>query len=232
MVNYVAAGDPNLPADAVGGTDVWQCSITSGNAGSGFYAPSGGTTNMWDIYSYGTSAGTALMTYTFQGGTLNAGQSVSLLYAHNYAIAAGTQVGIQLLDASGNVQTEFVFLGGGPNGWAYADTGTGLATANEKATGKQYDANDPFTVKFTLTSSKTYTATASATATNTSSGAWSGTYTNPIAAIRVVNLGAGDGSDQYSNNLVVTNVPEPTSLAMLAGGGLLGGFLLRRRRNG
>lgn len=229
LVNYVAGGDPNQAPDTASGEDIWTCAFTGGS-GSGFYAPANSTTNMWDIYTYGNPAGTATMTYNFQGnGVLGAGQTVSLTYAHNFAINAGNMIGIQLLDAGSNVQTEFIFVGGGPNGFAYGDTSTGFAAGNLLPTGKQYDANDPFKVSFTITSTNTYSGTASATATNSSSGAWTGAYTNPITAIRVVNLQAGDTSDQYSNNLVVS-VPEPASLTMLALGGVAGGLMLRRRR--
>ena len=245
LVNYVASGDPNQAGDSNNSTaDVWQCAFPSNpqNAGSGFFAPANGTpgagTNDWVIYSYGDTTGAttptqgiAYQTYNFQGdGTLDPGQSVSLLYAHNTNINAG-KVGIQLLSATGAVQAEFVFIPGGT--FQYGDSGvTGFT--NEPATGKQYDPNDPFTVTFTLNSSTSYSGTASATATNTSSGAWSGTYTSPIAAIRVVDIQGGNGSDQYSNDLTVTTapvapIPEPTSLALLASGGLLGGLLIRRR---
>ncbi len=232
LVNYVASADPNLSPDAVGGANVWTCAFMNGS-GSYFGAPGGISPNMWAIYAYQPAASSAIMTYAFEGSALAAGQSVSLTYAMNTSVSAGTNVGIQLLDASSNVQTQFIFTGGTPLGWAYSDTGTGLA--NFAATGKAYDVNDPFKVTFTLTSSTTYSATASAgtvatQAGDATTGAWSGTYANPITQIRVVNLGAGDASDQYSNNLIVATVPEPTSFAVLAGGGLLGSVLLRRRR--
>lgn len=232
LVNYVASADPNLSPDAVGGANVWTCAFMNGS-GSYFGAPSGTSTSMWAIYAYQPSASSATMTYAFQGSALTAGQSVSLTYAMNTSVATGTNVGIQLLDAASNIQTQFIFTGGTAFGWGYSDTGTGLA--NFRATGKIYDVNDPFKVTFTLGSATTYSATASAgtvptQAGDASTGAWSGTYTNPITQIRVVNLGAGDASDQYTNNLIVAAVPEPTSLALLAGGGLLGGLMLRRRR--
>ena len=236
LVNYTASGDPNLAGDANGGTlDVWQCAFTGGGgSGSGYYAPSGQTTNMWDIFTYpaGGVTGTATMTYNLQGdGTLDAGQTISLLYAHNTNIATGTSIGIRLLSASGAVQTEFLFTGGG-SGFTYDDTGK-TQLGNFMATGKNYDPNDPFTVSFTMTSTTNYTATASNGAAGAvNNGAWSGAINSPIAAIQVVNLMAGDASDQYSNNLVISAaaVPEPTSLALLAGGGLLGSLVLRRRK--
>ena len=223
LISYTASASALDNPDANGNTvDAWTV------AGGDLTKPS--DTAPWNsvdwAINYWTNPTTA--THTFAGGALTLGQSVSIGYMHGAAIQSGTRIGIRLLDSTNAVQAEFSFLGGGSNGFEYGDTGNSFAWA---ATGKGYDANDMFTVTFTIGASNAYSGSASEGATGGGTGAWSGSITSAITQIQVFSNSNETGnysSIQSFNNLAV--VPEPGTTTMLVVGALGMLTVMRRKR--
>ncbi len=226
--SYTATADPAANPDGMDQSanpvDVWSVlAVPSGaGGGSGSYLgnPSGGLSG-WVIWSspFGTGAGnggSVDATTTFAGGALGIGQTVSLNYEMR-AADPGTQVGVSLLNGSGNAIT-FAIFGGEPNagypytgdGYYYSDAGSSYASAGSM--GYQYQVE--FNIAFTVTGAGTYSAVAG-------SDSWSGTFSGSLIGMDVFNHAAGDGSDDTFNNLSVTTVPEPSTWAMLAAGGVM-----------
>lgn len=217
-VSYDATGSPGSDPDgnsSLGGpANVWEFSRTDPFAGSFLAANFDGNNNVWAIYDTNNFGGSTA-THTFAGGPLTAGQTLSIDYGHNFNINTGSRIGIRLLDASNNTQTEFSFLGGG-NDFQKADNGGGFSN-----TGKQYDQFDLFTVTYEIGSGGAYTATATSGVSFSSSvGSWSGTVLGSLAKIQFFTDG-GDNSDQYFDNLSITAVPEVTPFLTFS---LLGGL--------
>jgi len=178
-----------------------------------------GGTPAWVIWDDTNGDGSQItQTHTFDGGALTIGQTVSIDYAHNYNVAAGKTIGINLLGASGTEVS--LFFTGGNNFFQYSDTGGGAGPL-----GATYDDTKRTfqTFSFTLTGANTYSATFVG-----SKGAFSGTFTGAsITGIQVFNNDAGGLSDQFTNNLNI--VPEPSTYALL-GIGALAVVLVSRRR--
>jgi hypothetical protein len=89
--------------------------------------------------------------------------------------------------------------------------------------GHQYQSY--FNIAFTVTGANNYNAVAG-------SDSWSGTFAGSLIGMQVFDAAAGNGSDVVFNNLAVTTVPEPSTLAMLAasGVGIIGWRRVLRRK--
>lgn len=178
------------------------------------------------LYNAGNSSASASRSFT--GGALSIGQSFKIS-TDNGGIDTDRTVGFALTDASGNRRFEFSFLGGGSKyqvkGSSTQLTSTGYSTRGEQTT-------------FTLTGADTYAfevvfnnlQNVGGTTTETFTGTLGGTPGNGLTGFSAFNgnANAGGNNDFFFNSLEVTAVPEPTSLAALAVGGLT--LLGRRRR--
>jgi hypothetical protein len=212
--SYTATADPNNSPDGVDQTatpvNVWSVigvnSGTGGGEGSYFGTSHSGGLSGWQIWTspFGTgtgNAGSIDASTTFDGGALNIGQTVSINFEMR-ATDPGKTVGVSLLNGAGNAIT-FDIAGGGQ--YVYTDAGSTLVSAGSM--GYQYQS--PFNIAFTVTGAGTYSAVAG-------SDSWTGTFSGSLIGMDVFNHAAGDGSDVGFNNLVITTVPEPSTLAMLA----------------
>jgi hypothetical protein len=227
LVSYTATAAPGSNPDGVDQTStpvqVWTQTQGVGGSGSGF-----GTwtlvPNYWQMYTYpdgNNVIGTITDTHMFNGGALAIGQTVSLAFEMS-ATNPHTDVGVDLLNGSGAAVT-FGIFGAEPDptnpfytgsGYFYSDAGSSYVSAGSM--GYQYHV--PFNISFTVTGANTYSAVAG-------TDSWSGTFSGSLLGIDVFNNAAGNGSDVAFNNLTV--VPEPSTWAMLAMGGVT---LLGRRR--
>jgi hypothetical protein len=213
IFSYTATATPGSAPD---GTDqnnnpvsVWTVAqnpgVTGGgNSGDYFGTAFGGETlSGWEIWSSpgalpAGDAGFIEASNFFAGGPLTAGQTISINFEMR-AADAGRDVGVKLLNASGDAIT-FGIFGGEPNatfpytgsGYFYSDAGSSYASAGPM--GYQYQSE--FNISFTITGANTYTAAAG-------SDTWSGTFSGQLVGIDVFNYGAGNGSDLAFNNLTV-----------------------------
>jgi hypothetical protein len=241
--SYTATNAPgNSPDDGVdqngNGVSVWTITQNPGVSGggiSGYYygtAFGGETLSGWQIWSSpsGLPAGDGGFidaSSIFAGGALNIGQSVSINFEMR-ATDPGRDVGVSLLNGSGDAIT-FGIYGGEPNsGYPYTGSGyfyTDAGSTDVSAGSMGYQYQSEFNIAFTVTGANTYSAVAG-------SDAWSGTFNGSLVGIDVFNFGAGNGSDVAFNNLTVA-VPEPGVLGLIStGGALLLGYQRRNRIRG
>jgi hypothetical protein len=203
--------------------EVWTINQTTGTAGAGFSgsylgAPFGGAFSGWQIWSSETDGiaghgGWIDASTAFAGGALAIGQTVSINFEMR-AVDPPNEVGVSLLNGSGNAIT-FGIFGGEPDatypytgsGYYYSDAGSSYVSAGSM--GYQYQA--PFSISFSVTGANTYSAVAG-------TDSWSGTFSGSLIGMDVFNDGGGNGSDVGFNNLTV--VPEPSTWAMLAAGSM------------
>lgn len=194
--------------------DAWN---VDSPAGTGNYQGNISGTSAWGIYNTITSGGATIsQTTVLQGGELTIGQTVSLSYAHNWGIASGQSVGINLLDGDNIVFS--IFYTGGTNGYQYSDAGT-PGTNTSVDFGATVNQWIPFS--FTITAPETYSA-------SFGTSSFTGSFTGSITGVQLFNAGAGDNSDQYSAALMV--VPEPGTSGLVIFGALGAVILLRRRK--
>jgi hypothetical protein len=240
--SYSATAAPGNTPDGIDQNsnplNIWSLVLTPGTgtgSAQGAYegtAFSGETLSGWQIWtSPGSSAngpgvsGSANASDTFAGGALAIGQTVSLNFEMR-GTSVGTDVGVSLLNGSGDAIT-FGIFGGEPNGsnpypgngYFYTDADSTYASAGSM--GYQYQSE--FNIAFTVTGADTYSAVAG-------SDSWSGTFSGSLTGIEVFNNSAGNASDVGFNNLAVAT-PEPSTWAMFAVGGLtFFGFLRNAQR--
>lgn len=180
---------------------------------------------------YGNTGAGADAFRPFTGGSLSIGQSVIIDMDNGFIDAGGTVgLGLQTL-GGGSVSTnriEFYFAGGA-SGYTIDLNGS---TVNS---GVGFTA-DGLRLTFTLTAANTMNLTVGSL--NGSNGGTNSTFTGlslggvsgtGIDQIHLFNFNAGGGAskDAFFNSLAV--IPEPSTM-MLVGCGLLGAWVIRRRR--
>jgi hypothetical protein len=236
--SYSATTTPGSSPDGVDQNNnpvsVWTLAQNPGVTGggsSGAYsgtAFSGETLSGWQIWSSPGSLATGdggfiEVSNIFAGGALNIGQTVSINFEMR-AIDPGRDVGVSLLNGSGDAIT-FGIFGGEPsssypytgNGYFYSDAGSTDVSAGSM--GYQYQSE--FNLAFTVTGADTYSAVVG-------SDSWSGTFNGSLVGIDVFNYGAGNGSDVAFNNLTVEAAPEAGTFSLfILGATLLIGCRLR-----
>ena len=198
-----------------GGTGFGTWTITDGDGGH-YIGGTGLGSNTFGLFNTFTTTTTDAVR-ALSGGTLAAGQTFSADLG--FTAFTGGSVGLNLRSGTNEVITLFT---NGTGNWMLNDGGTDF-DAGAAAT-----ANTPYT--FTLTynggNSYSFTLTGSAGGLNfTSSDPGLATIDN----VRFFDFNQGAGQNFGFNNLAI--VPEPSTLSLLAGPMLLGGwFFLRRRR--
>lgn len=210
--SYTATAGPAANPDGIdvlngnAPVDAWQETVIPGTSGgAGSYGNGGWGGTGWYLYSYNdATGGTVQERDTFAGGALAIGQTVSLMWG-NANILTGQQVGLSILDGSGNQDIIFSFTGGDSGGqYRYTDASV---TGQESGYGFQYYTM--FNVAFTVTGANTYSATAG-------TASWTGTFTGSLSGIEVFNNAAGDSSDVGFNALTV--IPEPSTMVLVSAG--------------
>jgi len=223
--SYTATGTPGSSPDGVDQNNnpvsVWTIAQNPGVTGggiSGAYegtAFAGETLSGWQIWSSpgGLATGDGGFieaSNIFAGGALSVGQTVSINYEMR-ATDPGRDVGVSLLNGSGDAIT-FGIYGGEPNsGYPYTGTGyfySDAGSTDVSAGGMTYQYQSEFNIAFTVTGANTYSAVAG-------SDAWSGTFNGSLLGIDVFNYGAGNGSDVAFNNLTIA-VPEAGTLSLFS----------------
>ncbi len=221
----------------------WSATNASGSTGGDFTwfntpLNNPGNGGGFDIYDNGVQGGGAV-TDEFAAirpftGALAAGQAFSFSEQLNNGSNPGnggpSNLGFSLDDSSGNVLFNFAAQGGGPG---YLLTDATQTAVPETTVGYNYHAIDTFS--FALNSvgptSAAYTFTASGGSVSGGTQSFIGTIsmlTGGITQADIYNNNGGEGSDVQFDNLAITNVPEPVSLAVA---GLGAASLLIRRRS-
>lgn len=106
------------------------------------------------------------------------------------------------------------------------------ATGNGALFGNEYSDDTVFSIQFTQTdlTSGTWTITRTGGLSGNASGTYTGTPNN--FQFYAGETGGGAENNLYFNNLVVTAIPEPSTVSLLAASALFGGIFYARRRSG
>ena len=199
-----------------GGTGFGAWTINDGDGGH-YIGSTGLGANTFGLFNTFTTTTTdAIRPLT---GTLSPGQTFSIDLGFS-AFAASGVIGINLRSGTNDVITLFTT---GSGDWMLNDGG-GDFSAGAVAT-----SDTPFSFSFTYNggSSYNFTLTGSAGGTNFNS---SNGLISSIDNLRIFNFNQGPGANFGFDNLAI--VPEPSSLALVAGPALLGAwFFFRRRRS-
>lgn len=199
-----------------GGTGFGSWTITDGDGGHYIGGTGLGARTFGLFNTFSTTTTDAVRPFT--GGNLTAGETFSVDLGFSTFAASGS-VGLNL--RSGNTESLTLFTDGSQ--WFLNDGGSnfGIGTAA---------ANTPYHFTLTYNGGNSYSYTLSGTAPGNNF-----TATNNLTGIdnvRFFDFNQGGGANFGFDNLAVTAaVPEPSTLALLTGPALLGGwFFLRRRR--
>jgi hypothetical protein len=201
-----------------GGTGFGAWTLTDGDGGH-YVGATGLGASTFGLFNTFTATTTDAVR-PFTGGPLAAGQTFSIDLGFTTFAAAGS-VGLNLRSGT----TESLTLATDGANWMLNDGGLGGAFNIGTAT-----ANTPYHFALTYNGGNSYSFTLTGAtpgdnfvATNNLTG---------IDNVRFFNFNQGGGANFGFDNLSITTaVPEPTTLSLLAGPVLLGGyFFLRRRR--
>lgn len=256
MIKKLALGIVSLGATAIvnaatpGSDNANNAAYNSGwNNGTDGGAP---TFAAWSIVvtpSGSSTAGTFIgdsTTLNTPGGNINTnskafgmfahtGASVDATRAFNSGLTAGQTFSLDLAVNFRNGNKGFDLLAGTTSIFNL-NTGNNAYTVNNAATGNgdlfgdNYSSNTVFHLALTQTtlSSGSWTVTRSGGLTGTASGTYSGDATGFHLYNSMTTGGGANEDNLFANNLAI--VPEPTTLSLLAGPALLGGWLFLRRR--
>jgi hypothetical protein len=229
---------------STGGTGFgsWSLNNTIPNGGfSGqFLGSSGGggidsgNGNSFGMFANNGASAEAQASRTFSEGSLLQGQTFSIQMLNGDVTDGGGQVGFSLQDSSADNLFQFYFAGGGSDyqlsvGGSQISTGVGFTTGPLTLDFNQ-GAGDAWS--FSIFEGGTLETELSSTSTGLSLA------NNDISQLNLVNLNGGssrtmgDNANVYFNNMQITTqaVPEPSSGALFAMGGLVSFFVLRRHR--
>lgn len=199
--------------------------INSGNGNAfGFYANSGANAQAQAIAP-------------FSGGALMANQDFSVQMQNSSVTDNGGQVGFSLQNSSGNNIFQFYFNGGASD--YYIKVWTSLASGVQIDTGVGYSSG-PLTLSYAQGSTGNWTFDIytgnTLAATLDSVGTGDLVWQDGISQANLYSLNGGssrtmgDNGNLFFNNLQITTVPEPSTLAICGLSGLAAFFMTRRRR--
>jgi len=221
----------------------WSAGNVSGSSGGAYTQNdmnlnSPGNAGGFDIFDNGVQGGGALTDEVAAirpfTGALGANQDFSFVEqlnnGSNPTNGGPSNFGFSLEDSSGTALFDFHAQGGGP-GYQLSDATQSDVT--ETTVPYNYHAIDAFS--FLLTSvgatSANYSFTASGGNVSGGSQTFTGTIsmlTGGVSQVEIYNNNGGEGSDFEFDNLAITNVPEPVSLAAAGMGATM--LMIRRRR--
>lgn len=210
----------------------------SGNGGFGFGAwtlstPGGGgyisgdTPRLFGLWNNGVLPGSSSTATRDFSSALAVGEAFTTSYINGHLNSSSEQEGFNLLDASGNILFSYWQQGGNTPDGDYLD-----ANGADIATGFAYNFSQLNSYQFTLTGSTTYTFTDLSTL-----ASFDGTLSGTVDKVQYFREslagdpqnGGGGGTDFKFFDMAITAVPEPSSIAIAALGGL--GLLAIRRRS-
>ena len=201
-------------------------STTNGTSPSGgINSPADGA---WGLYA--NSGATSDATRPFSG-SLSVGDTFSIQIDQGFQ-DGGSTVGLGLQNSSGQNLFEIYYIGGDSvNSWKINS-----AAGQQNLSPSVGFSTDGFNLSFTLQPSNMFTGTFSDMHGNSAN--FNGTLTTEtggegISQVRLFNANAGSGNSNnlFFNNMAIVAVPEPSTVALLAGPALLGAwFFIRRRR--
>ncbi|HWD91943.1 MAG TPA: PEP-CTERM sorting domain-containing protein [Verrucomicrobiae bacterium] len=194
---------------------------TLSTSGGGSYISGDAPPNFGIWNGAGNSSSTATRSFNL---SLSVGQTFSVGLMFNSLDTSANQNALELEDSSGNVLFSFWHQGGDNNDGWYTDSGV----TGGVAAGFAYDYQHLDSYALTLNSPTTYTFSDL-----TTSQSVSGTVNGTISQVEFLRANQSasappNGQDFKFNNLEISEVPEPGTLALAGMGvGLL--FLMRRR---
>lgn len=223
LVAFDSASDPayndGLQTGDNGGTGFQPFQLANGNAFIGNSQNNGfGDGNINTLGEAFGQYDTQTLTRPFTG-ALSVGQTFSIDFDNGF-LGEGEVAEVRLADSSGTQLFSFGFTGG-TNSYRVDDAAvTNLATSLGFSSGG-------FQIDFTLTSATTYDLTV-VRQLNNQVYTRSGTIAGAIDRVQIVSgpLTPDGSGDVFSNNLAISNIPEPASLALLG----LGAALVAGRR--